>query len=130
MNSVRHPIKARRETNFSAFNEGLKQEGVDMKPLVKTFLTTMTAVSFAAVTTSATLAQRANPMDGVAEQLGLEPAQFQSCLGEPPARGTRPSEADHTALIECLIGQNGSLTADQINAAMGAMRDAPPPRQK
>ena len=55
------------------------------KVLPKIFLVNVIVLSFAAVTTSAAVAQRANPMDGVAEQLGLEPAQLQSCLGEPPA---------------------------------------------
>ncbi|MDB2369283.1 hypothetical protein N9V68_01705 [Octadecabacter sp.] len=68
-----------------------------------------------------------NPMDGVAEALNLEPEQLRGCLGEPPARGTQPSESDHAALIQCLTGQNASLTANQIDAAMEAMRDAPPP---
>ena len=95
-----------------------------MKLLARTLLTTVTALSFA---TSAALAQGANPMDGVAAQLGLEAAQLQSCLGEPPARGAQPSDSDRAALIQCLIGQNASLTADRIDAAMGAMRDAPPP---
>jgi hypothetical protein len=52
---------------------------------------------------------------------------LQSCLGEPPAPGTRPSEADRTALIACLTGQDGSLTAEKIDAVMGAMRPPPPP---
>lgn len=100
-----------------------------MKLLVKGLFATATAtaLSVVVITTSAARAQGADPMGGVAEQLGLEAAQLQSCLGKPPAQGARPSEADHAALIECLIGQNALLTADQIDAAMGAMRDAPPP---
>ena len=98
-----------------------------MKILPKILLVNVIVLSFAAVTTTAAVAQRANPMDGVAEQLGLEPAQLQSCLGEPPAPGTRPSEADRTALIACLTGQDGSLTAEKIDAVMGAMRPPPPP---
>ncbi|WP_417243307.1 hypothetical protein [Celeribacter sp.] len=101
-----------------------------MKRLTQTVLITVAAASIAATSPTATLARGGNPMDGVAEQLGLKPAQLKSCLGEPPAQGARPSEAAQAAMIDCLIGQNSSLTADQINAAMTAMRDAPPPPKR
>lgn len=71
-----------------------------------------------------------NPMDDVAEALSLEPEQLRGCLGEPPAPGTQPSDSDRAAMITCLQGQNASLTADQIDAAMQAMHDARPPKPR
>lgn len=100
---------------------------------VRETLTALALVAlFAASSASQATAQEQqergpNPMDGVAEALNLEPEQLRGCLGEPPARGTRPTDADRAALVQCLTGQNSSLTADKIDAAMEAMRDAPPP---
>jgi hypothetical protein len=54
---------------------------------------------------------------------------LKSCLSEPPALGKKPSEAEHAALIKCLKAQNSSLTGDQIDAAMGQMRNGPPPKK-
>lgn len=97
---------------------------------IREALTVLTLVAlFAASSVTQAFAQQEkgpNPMDGVAEALNLTPEQLRGCLGEPPAPGARPSDSDHAALIQCLIGQNASLTAGQIDAAMEAMRDARP----
>lgn len=87
----------------------------------------LVAVFAVAATTRAHAQQGPNPMDGVAETLNLEPAQLRGCMGEPPEPGSQPSERERDALIECLIGQNPALSADQINEAMGAMRNGAPP---
>ena len=113
---------------ISKTDAGSKRKGASKKVLPMTFIAVFTAFVFAAVTTSSAIAQGANPIDAVARALDLEPSQLQSCLGEPPARGTQPSEADHAALVDCLLVQNPSLTVDQINAAIGQMRNGPPPK--
>lgn len=92
------------------------------------FLAVLTALEFSSVATSCVHAQGAHPMDSVAQALDLDPSQLQACLGEPPAPGEKPSEAEHAALIDCLQHQNPELTADQIDAAMGQMRKGPPPK--
>lgn len=96
-----------------------------MKLLTLTFLATMSALSFATIKTSATLALGANRVDGVVEQGDLDPTQIQRCLGELPAQGVQPLDVARAALAACLIGQEGTPTADQVATAMRAMRDLP-----
>ncbi|MDO6585950.1 hypothetical protein Q4543_10500 [Salipiger sp. 1_MG-2023] len=105
-----------------------RRKSLRTKLLQVTFVVVVSMLGVAAVTTSAALAQGANPMDEVAQTLNLKPSQLRDCLGEPPAPGQKPSDAEHTALVSCLKAENASLTADQIDAAMGQMRKAPPPK--
>ncbi|MBU2935500.1 MULTISPECIES: hypothetical protein [Pacificibacter] len=118
-------------------NETKKTVAAISKPRsthMRSALPTMALVAmFAASCTSQVSAQEQhgpNPMDGVAEALNLEPEQLRGCLGEPPARGTQPSDSDRMAMITCLQGQNASLTAEQIDTAMQSMHDAHPPKSR
>lgn len=103
-------------------------KGTTMKRYGHFIAVIATAMSFTAAMSTPTLAQNANPLEAVATELGLEFGQLMACLPDTPQKpGQQPSEEEHAAFIGCVQAQSPSLTAEQIDGAMEALRKMPPP---